>query len=233
MNRFKIILIFLVLTALCGCVNYEQETYLNEDMSGRLGIAMSINPQEAMKIVMDRIEAQRQGQPAGTAKPLMSDLAKEAQASIGAEISDKDFLEAFNVSAITKKTYKKSEENNKLTVFLNIEFTDIRKLFEGRKNVTVTTNKDGSITYTEYFEPLKGRENANTPENQEFLKKSRFKYVLHMPRDIVSANTGLIDKNTAEWDLPLSAAYKKDFYITATMKPENRLLRLLRYFKWK
>jgi hypothetical protein len=231
-SRLKIIPVCLALMALCGCVNYEEETYLNDDMSGRLTISLSINAQDAMKAVMAKIEAQRQSQPAGT-KPLMSDLAKQAKVSMGTEVSDKDFMDAFNVSAIKKKSYKKSETGDITTVSLDVEFDDIRKLFEGKKNVTVTTNKDGSITYTEYFEPIKDRETKDARENEELFRKSRFKYVLHMPRDIISANTAKIEKNTAEWDLPLAAAYKKDFYITATMKSENRLFRLLRYFKRK
>lgn len=232
MNRIKVISVFFVLIALCGCVDYEQQTYLNDDMSGRLTISLSINAQEAMKVVMDKIEARRQSQPAGS-KPLMSDLADQAKVSLGAEVSDKDFMDTFNVSAIRKKTYKKSETGDITTVSLDVEFDDIRKLFEGKKNVTVTTNKDGSITYTEYFEPIKDREAKNTGGNEELFRRSRFKYVLRMPRDIISANTGKIEKNTARWDLPLAAAYKKDFCITATMKAENRLLRLLRYFKRK
>jgi len=231
MDRIKVISVFFVLIALCGCVDYEQQTYLNEDMSGRVNISLSMNAQEAMKAVMSKIEAQRQSQPAGT-KPLMSDLAKQAKVSLGTEVSDKDFMDAFNVSAIKKKTYKKSETGDITTVSLDVEFDDIRKLFEDKKNVTVTKNKDGSITYTEYFEPI-AQKNKDARGNAELLKGSRFKYVLHMPRDIISANTNKIDKNTAEWDLPLAAAYKKDFHITATMRAENRLFRLLRYFKRK
>ncbi len=117
-----------------------------------------------------------------------------------------------------------------------MEFDDIRKLYEGKKIVTVTEGENDLVTYTEYFEPREDRKKDAEPakKDPELFKGFKFKYVLHMPRDIVSANTDKIDKNTATWELPLDViANNKNFHITASIKGQNRLLRWLTKFKKK
>jgi len=100
-----------------------------------------------------------------------------------------------------------------------------------KKAVSVVENQRGLITYTQFFNSSKdGKEKGasdNTPP--DFFKGFNFKCTLHMPADIISANTVNIDKNTAVWKFPIKQVMEdKNFNITATSKGENRFLRWMK-----
>jgi len=230
MDKARFIFIALVLLSSAGCINYEQETYLNEDLSGRVEICLSINSREGLRAIAQAAK----GEP--EAKQLMTDFADKAAIKFKVNVKEEDFLTMFNAGAIKKKDYRKVEQDGVAYFYFTVEFDDIKKLYEGKKTVTVTEGKNDLVTYMEYFEPLenKKKEDKANEKDSELFKGFRFKYVLHMPQDIVSANTDRIDRKTATWDLPLDAiAASKNFYITASMKGQNRLLRWLARFKKK
>ena len=230
MNRARFIFIALVLLLSAGCINYEKETYLNEDLSGRVEMCFSLNSREGLKAITQEVK----GEP--EVKQLITDFADKAAIKLKVNVKEEDFLSMFNASAIKKKDYRKVEQDGIVYFYFTAEFDDIRKLYEGKKTVTITEDENNLVTYTEYFEPLedKKKEDKAKGKNSEIFKGFKFKYVLHMPQDIVSANTDRIDKNTATWERPLDAiADSENFYITASTKGRNRLLRWLTKFKKK
>jgi hypothetical protein len=224
----KTLIKFVVLSLLAlfsaGCLNYEQETFLNDDFSGRTEMRLSFNPKSLFNSALQKIDTSAQ------IKKSMEDSVAKAKVKI--KVKEESFLENVNKDALKNKTFVTTEKDGTTYFCFSTEFNDIRKLYEGKREVSITEDKTGLTTYTEYFNSL---ENDKTKEeNLEIYKGCSFKYVLHLPRDIVKANTDKIDKNTAVWELPLEqVAANRGFYITATMKSENKFLRWLRHFKKK
>jgi hypothetical protein len=218
----KFLLIVLLSLSSAGCINYGQETYLNEDMSGRVELCFSLNVREGLRAFAEEMKAEPE------AKQLMVDLADKAAINFKINVKEEDFLQMFNAGAIKRKEYRKVERDGMAYFYFTAEFDDIRKLYEGKKRVTVTEGEDSLVTYTEYFEPLEDEKKKDKGDGKEkgLFKGFNFRYVLHMPRDIVSANTDRIDKNTATWELPLDGIVDdKDFHITASIKGRKGFLR--------
>jgi len=218
MHKARFLIIALASLFLAGCINYEQETYLKEDLSGRVDLCFYVNVREGLKAVVKETKADPKVQ------KMMTDFAETAALKCKINVKEDDFLGMFNAAAIKKKYYRKIEQDGVSYSYFTAEFDDIRKLYEGKKVVTVADGPDNLVTYTEYFKPLEDKKkdtekDKDAKKDPELFKGFKFKYVLHMPQDIVSANTDRIDKNTATWEFPLdSIANNKDFYITASMK---------------
>lgn len=215
MNRARFILIVSLLLSVSGCINYDNETYLNEDLSGRVELCLFLDSRECLKTIAHEVKDEPE------TKQFMTDLADKATTQFKVNIKEEDFLSMFNAGAIKKKDYRKVEQDGTVHFYFTAEFDDIRKLYEGKKKVVVTEGPDNLITYTEYFEHFKDkkREDRSDGKKSELFKGFKFKYILHMPKDIVSANTDRIDKNTATWELPLDAVMNnKDFFIMVSIK---------------
>lgn len=228
MKCMRIIFTALALLSCAGCINYEQETYLNEDLSGRIEMCFSINAREGFRAFA------QEAKDAPEVKQLMTDMADKAAMDMKVEIKEKDVLGIFNIDAITKKDSRKFSKDGITYSYFTIEFNDITKLYKSKKRVTLAEDRNGNIVYKEYLEAPKNgeKEGAETAGSPEMFRGFHFKYTLHMPGDIISANTDRIDKNTAVWDLPLNKVTdNKDFYITATFRARNRFLRWLDKFK--
>ncbi len=214
-NAINLIPACALLLSICGCINYEQDTSLNPDLSGRIEIHLFFDPRPMISEMFKK----------DTTNPKLSaaigDMVEKASMKADVKIKEEDILESFNQEAIKNKSFKKIEKDGIQHFYFTVEFDDIRKLFQDKKVVSVVTDNRGSIAYTEYFKLLKDekKEVKSDESSNEFLKGFYFKYQLHMPGDIVRANTGNIDKNTAVWELPLGAAMNdSDFKITATSK---------------
>lgn len=226
----KIGLICLILLTSAGCVNYEQETYLNQDLSGRIELHFFFNPQPVITKIIKKVDT------SDNLSTALEDAASKATYNIKINIDEKNFLEGFNQEAIKNKSFRKEKKDGMDHFYFTVEFDDIRKLFEGKKIVNVVEDKNGFVTYTEYFGSSKDKEKeaGSTEEDTEMMKGFNFKYTLHLPADIVSANTGTINKNTAVWEYPLEEVAKdKNFKVTATFKGENRFKRWLKLRKNK
>jgi len=77
------------------------------------------------------------------------------------------------------------------------------------------------------YEAADGSKEAGTYA-PDLFKGYYFRYTVHMPRNIMSANTADIYINTATWDIPLPDFMRqKDFTATVTIEPPGNLL------KWK
>ena len=220
----------LVSLSLTGCINYEQETFLNEDMSGRIEIHMFANPKPMTEAIIKKVN-----EDAKFSLNLDESLSK-ATYKMKFDVKEEDLLKEFNREAIKSKSFRKAEKDGISHFYLTVEFDDIRKLFADKDVVSVTEDRNGLITYTQFFVPLredKDKKEGKTAETpQEFFKGFGFRYILHMPYDIVSANADRVEKNTAIWELPLEkVANNKDFYMTASVKGRNKFLRWLDRFK--
>lgn len=218
----------LVALSCAGCFNYEQETYLNDDLSGRTEIRLYPNPKPLLTAVIRKMDT----------SPEIKDTMEEAvdKSTYKMNIKEDSFHGIVNKDQTKNGKFSRSEKDGVNYFSFMTEFDDIRKLYEGKRKVSVTEEARGLVTYAEYFyQPAPGNEgDKKTDEDRQIFKGCYFKYVLHMPRDIVSANTDKINGNTATWELPLeTAAGDKDFHITATMKAEGRIARWMRRFRKK
>ncbi len=101
MSRARSIFIILVLLSSAGCINYEQDTYLDENLSGRVELCFSLNSREGLKAIVQ----ESKGEP--KVKELMTDLADKAAMKFKVNIKEEDFLGIFNADAIKKKYYRK------------------------------------------------------------------------------------------------------------------------------
>lgn len=223
--KFVIITPLLMLSC-AGCVNYEQETFLNDDLSGRTEIRIFLNPKPVLAPAIEKTDTSPE------IKKVMIDVVNEA--SLKAGIKEESFYNMLNRDRANNVKFTKAERNGVPYSLFTAEFEDIRKLYEGKRRVSVTEDPEGAVTYTEYFfDAGPGKDgNEKSREDPEMYKGCYFEYVLHMPREIVRANTDNIDKNTAIWKLPLEAAVKdRGFHITATMKGENRFVRWMKRLK--
>lgn len=220
-NTVKIILACIAILSIYGCINYEQETSLNPDLSGRIEIHIFSNPQPVIETVAKKVNEESK------LSINMDDALSKATYKIKFDIKEESLLEDFNRGAIKNKSFKKIEKDGITHFYLAVEFYDIRKLFADKSAVSVIEDKGGFITYTQFFNSSKESKKEGGSDNMapEFFKGFNFKYTLHMPADIVSANTVNIDKKTAVWEFPLKQIIEdKNFNITATCKGENRFL---------
>ena len=214
-----IITILAMAVSLSGCINYEQETFLNEDMSGRINMHISVDP----KAFLSNLFAAAGG------KSLAEDSLSKATSSAKCDIKEEDVVKGFNQGAIKNVSFRKEEESGIVHFYLNADFDDITALYTDRNRISISEDKDGRVTYTERFSSsdadTAGSEDADR-SHPEFFEGYHFQYILHMPRNIVSANTDRIDKNTATWYMPMPDAMRaKDFTATATIEPQNKFLK--------
>ena len=222
-DTIKIISICIAALSICGCVNYEQETFLNPDLSGRIEIHIFPNPQPLVAEIVNKMNKESK-----LSLNLEEALSKATyKMKMKVKVKEEDLLKAFNSDAIKSKSFREIEKGGISHIYLTVEFDDIRKLFKEKKAVSVVEGQKGLVTYTQFFNLSKdGKEEGasdNTPP--ESFKGFNFKCILHMPADISGANTVNIDKNTAVWEFPLKQVMEdKNFNITATCKGENRFL---------
>lgn len=226
-KKINTIFIIAVLLSCAGCINYAQETRLNEDLSGRIEMCFTINAREGFRMMAGEAKDSPE------VKQLMTDMADKADIEMKTEVKEEDVLGIFNPDAIKRKDHRKFSKDGVGHFYFTVEFDDITKLYKNKKRVTLADDGKGNIVYREYLEPpgSGGKEGADAPP-PEIFKGFHFKYTLHMPRDIISANTDKISGNTAVWDLPLQKVLDtKNFYITATFKGQNIFQRLLNRLK--
>ena len=178
-----------------------------------------LNPKTFIDSAIQKIDANPQ------IKKTMEDLVEKADFKM--EVGEESFLEIVNKDALKNKVYSKTKKDGREYFCFTAEFDDIRKLFQGKREIAIIEDKDGLVTYTEYFSPQAADKTNGT--DPAVFKGCTFKYILHLPRDIIKANTVKIDKNTATWELPFEEVIaNKDFHITATMKSENKISRWLK-----
>lgn len=218
MRKFPLFAIALGLLACSGCVNYEQEVYLNPDYSGRIEIRFSVDPTVAMKAAAKEMTT------APEMQKTLSGIIEKGAVKTNVAITEEDFLKLFNPGSLKKKDFRKVDDRGVARFYFTAEFDDIRKLYAMEKKAILTEGDDGLVTYREYFEHFSDAKKKEMGEKgtDTLMRDFGFKYTLHMPQDIVTANTDRIEKNTAVWERPINAVTdNKDFYITATAKKDG------------
>jgi len=208
----------LVLTlALSGCINYEQETYINEDRSGHLDVRILLCPKEFMANLVSNL------------KSSMPESASKGTSNVKCDVKEEDLTKGFAVGRFKNITFKKVEEDGVIHFCFGADFDDITTLYEDKNRITISEDKGGLVTYAEHFTSggveLAGAEDADK-QYPDLFKGYHFKYTLHMPRAIVNANTDKVDKNTATWEIPMPEAMRqKDLTVTVTIAPQNKILK--------
>ncbi len=221
-------MILLFALSLSGCTSYlEQETFINEGGSGHTTINICITPKEFIaNMLLAAVEKTGAETGLNTALP---ETPPKAAVKIKCDIKEDDLKSGFADGCIKNVTFKRTESDGAVYFCFNADFDDITTLYADKTRIAITEDKNGFVTYAEHLIPsdagVSEEEGANK-HAPELFESCRLRYILHMPRDIVSANTANVDKNTAVWDIPMDEAMKqKDIAVTATIAPRNKFLK--------
>lgn len=219
-SRFSVeCTLVLVILALTGCIEYEEEVWINADGSGKIHFEIAVPSMMAQKMT--------EGDD-GLAK-LYGDLqnAKERFAAV-------DGLEAEEV-----KTYEKA---GKVILSVRLQFDSWDRLgklqdkpdsLRGKGvlgEVSLSEDESGNIV----FKREVGVENPNagTEENemaqalvQGLLSNYTWSYTLHFPATVVSANAAEEDidreSNTVTWEFGLASITNGPVVMEATLEPPS------------
>lgn len=219
-----IITILLLAISLSGCINYEQETFLNKDWSGHINTHISMDPKTFMCNLLLTAAEKENSKPGSESKmkPSVQESLSKATSSVKCDIKEEDILKSFNKGAVKNITFRKEEENGIIHFYFSADFDDIKALYTDKNKVSISGGEDGRVTYTERLSSsgdvgTRGSEDADKP-HPELFEGYHFQYILHMPRNIISANTDKIDKNIATWYIPMPDAMRqKDFTAVVTI----------------
>lgn len=217
----------LLALSVSGCINYEQDTYINEDRSGHLDVRISFSPKEFMANLLSSV-AEKSGFKMDL-KPALDESMSKATTSMKCDVKEEDLTKGFTIGNIKNITFKKAEEDGVIHFCFSANFDDVTTLYTDKEKISITEDKDGRATYIEHFRSseaeVAGGEAANK-YGPDLFKGYHFRYTLHMPRNIVSANTKDVRKNTATWDMPMPEMMRqKDFTVTVTIAPQNKFLK--------
>lgn len=210
--------LIILLFAVSGCISYSEETWLNDNGSGKLKMEIGVN------------------------ESLMNMAAKEGNGDPFSEDKIKSsFKNNKNVKIINAKSYNK-DGNRVLQMVL--EFKSFKSLEASMNNknsssnpgfighITMTKNKKGQIVFDRVLA-------LNSPSSSEkksddaaigemmngLLANYVWKYTVHFPYKVISANTAdeYIDHktNTVRWDFALTSLAKKPQKMRAVLRPYN------------
>lgn len=226
MKRLSLTILLLALS-LSGCINYEQDTYINEDRSGHLDIRISICPKEFMSNLVSKA-AEDSGAGANL-KTSMRESMSKATPDVKCDVKEEDLKKGFAAGSVKNITFKKVEGDGVIHFCFGADFDDIATLYDDKDRIRITEDEGGRVTYTEHFKSSDA-EAAGAADADKYypdiFKGYHFRYTLHMPREIVSANTDKVDKTTATWEIPMPEAMRqKDLTVTVTIAPQNKILK--------
>lgn len=208
--------IILLLTS--GCINYEQETFLNQDLSGRIDIHIFVDPELLIKSQLPSLISEDKGSATSSSSTILSDVLSKAKYNFNINIEEESFFKELNLDAVKDKNFKKVKRDNITHFFWTIVFDDITKLYADKERINISENEEGFIVYKEHFK-ISEDETETGKYESEIFEKCHFKYVLYVRGEIIEANTDDIHKNKAAWNMPLDSFLKKrDFTIAATIK---------------
>ncbi|MBN2120542.1 MAG: hypothetical protein JW734_05765 [Candidatus Omnitrophica bacterium] len=209
-----------------GCLDCEQKTSLNPDMSGTISIHLVSNPKAAGKAVGDFIgmfiedEALRKS---------LSDSMEKAQPKLDINIDEEDLLAYINISGIKDKSFRKEVKDGKTHIYFSAAFDNILDLYKEREKISIAKDDQGLIVYKEqhvYVPSEKEKEvKKNATQMKSLFKDCYFNYTLVMPSEIASANTEQLDSNSASWNIPLEDFLGEEgFIFEVKMKADKNLL---------
>ncbi|MFC1632305.1 hypothetical protein ACFL1I_08495 [Candidatus Omnitrophota bacterium] len=200
-----------------GCINYEQETFLNSDMSGHTEICIFPNPEAYKAGLIASLDTHKQDTTDAAT------LLKDVKMKIKMKIDEQSLLGNLNLEAIKNKEFRQVEKDGVTYTYLSVEFDNIEDLYTKGHEVDISKNGQGNIIYKEYpklSELLS--EFSSEPSfdriEPEYLKEFYVQYTLHMPGKIVKANTEDININVATWHIPLERAITEGITIIAEVK---------------
>ncbi len=226
-NLCTITAILVLSLSLSGCINYEQDTFINEDRSGHLDIRISICPIQFMSNIISKAASDSGADT--NLKASMQDSMSKAKTDLKCDVKEEDLKKGFTVGSAKNITFRKEEGEGVVDFCFGADFDDITTLYDDKNRITISEDKDGRVTYTEHFKSsnaeMAGAKDADK-YYPDLFKGYYFKYTLHMPRAIVNANTDKVDKNIATWVIPMPEAMRqKDIMVTATIAPQNKFLK--------
>ena len=211
-----------------GCINYNEEAWLNSNGSGKIKMEISINS-----------ALMNMGSDEDTSLPYSEDEIK------------KQFTDNKNLKLNTIKTFSKDDSE---VIQIEFEFNSIKDL-EALKNtsaestipgflgqISLEKDKKGLLNFSRTLEfdspnssqTQTGSENESTGSEFSAMGEQmatamfsnyKWKYTIHFPFKIVSANTAdeFIDQktNTVKWEFSLVTLNKKAQKMEVVLRPYN------------
>lgn len=201
-----LIALFILISVTSGCINYTEETWLKDDLSGRMSFKMEL------------------------AEELY------AMASQGQQPFDsKEFGKMFEVKGIKLTEYKTYTEAGNQVLAVDFTFLSLEALKNIKANndgfafigkVSATKNKKGQLVFTRIISNNQDASEVNS-FTASLFSKGKFKITVHFPFKIISANTSdkLIDlkNNTVTWEFSFLSTMLKPQEMTAVLEPFNPL----------
>jgi len=195
---------------LTGCIDYDEEMWLNSDLSGRVAMLVSV-PEKLVK---------------------------------GSTGLEKDFSEDTirrdieRVPGVKLDSYQSFRDAGKVQLKLRISFDSLEKLTRHESGVadsnavtflgSITVLKHGGkIQLERTLRALPETKSQNTGQDLLvkglgglFLSNNYLTYKLHVPAEIITANTARIDgpNRTLEWKYTLAQAMREPPVMTVTWK---------------
>jgi hypothetical protein len=199
----------LCLLTLTGCLDYEEEMWLNNDLSGEVAMTISLS---------DRLSDPRLGADEGLNEDLVR---KDVEAADGLKL----------------KSFESFKENGKQVTRVRIAFSSVEKLaWLGRDSsgpgsiigkITVS-KEDGHHVMKRSLEGMSAaspQQSANEALVARGLASllmggSYLVYTVHFPNEVLNANSTQIAKenNTVRWKFPLSQAMSESITMRAEWK---------------
>jgi hypothetical protein len=213
MKNIKLLLLLLLPVLLIGCINYSEETWINDNGSGKISMEISISEQ-----LLEVMAGQSNADPFSP-----DELTKSFKGVKGIKVGE-------------VKTYHK--DGNQIAA-VNFEFSSLEALnniksgngtpgFIGK--ISFAKNKKGQLVFTRTIDKMElgeaDSDNALSGQMAAAMFSSyNWKYTIHFPSKVISANTGKENintkTNTVVWEIPLSAFIQNSQAMTATLAAPN------------
>ncbi|MBN3038515.1 MAG: hypothetical protein JW869_03760 [Candidatus Omnitrophica bacterium] len=231
MKRYLLGSIIIALALVCGCINLEQETFLDEDMSGKVQIHVYNNKETSKCATAAYLEEVFSGCDSEIGRALKETLiAATANTAFRVKIDEGDLSNSFCQDAIKNKKYRQEDIDGNTHAYLEFEFDDITKIYKNEEQINIVSSEEViKYIFTSDVKGVIGEAISKNIENSEkkespelkncIFKDCRIKYVLHMPGEIIDSNASEISGDTAIWTIPLQEAFEKEqattFFATA------------------
>jgi hypothetical protein len=218
MKKFQLLLLLLLPVLCAGCINYSEESWLDANGSGKISMEISTSEQFAALI---------------------------AQENSGISFSQKELEQPFkDLTGIKLEGVKIYHQNGNQIATVNFKFTSFKALnhinnsngvFGFLGKISFIKDKKGQLVFTRTIAKINFNHSTQTDgtSNNGFadsisaamLSGYNWKYTIHFPGEVLSANTANDNintkTNTVVWEIPLAKLLANSQTLTATIATPN------------
>lgn len=208
-----------IAVSLAGCVDYDEEMWLNPDLSGRLSLVVSV-----------REELVR------------------GQTGLERDLSENGIRrEVERIPGVKLVSFQSFRDSGKVIGKISLTFDSVEKLTRPETTVASSTpvsflgriairEEGGHVIFTRMLPAMPqahsdswGQQLLVQGLGSLFLSGNHLNYKLHIPAELLTANTSHIDgaANTVEWQYTLAQAIREPPLMTAEWKQPRTFVKTL------